>query len=66
MKDESNSDKPDNSNFEVNFRHSIYVPEEKLFQRIPLCRYLSDLSSFFEVEDQKNEPEDCIEKKERL
>jgi hypothetical protein len=34
-----------------NVRLSIYVPEEQLFQRIPLCRYLSDLPSFLENDD---------------
>ena len=64
MADKSDSGKPENKCPGVNFKHSYYVPEEELFQRIPLCRYLSDLSSFFEVEDHENEPEDGAGKKE--
>lgn len=43
---------------EVGFQHSIYVPEEQLFQRIPLCRYLSDLSSLFENENDRDDSAD--------
>ncbi|ABC77335.1 hypothetical protein [Syntrophus aciditrophicus] len=51
MGKKSRSGKKEDTVLKENIRLSIYVPEEQLFQRIPLCRYLSDLSSFFENED---------------
>ncbi len=41
---------------ETGFQKTIYVPEEQQFQRIPLCRYLSDLSELFETETTEDEP----------
>jgi len=46
------------------FQQTLYVPEEQLFQRIPLCRYLSDLSTLFETEDAAGEAEGNVEQKE--
>lgn len=47
-----------------NIQQTLYVPEEQLFQRIPLCRYLSDLSTLFETEDAAGEAEGKVEQKE--
>ena len=49
---------------ERNFQHTLYVPEEQLFQRIPLCRYLSDLSTLFETEEAAGEAEGKVGEKE--
>jgi hypothetical protein len=49
---------------EKSIQQTLYVPEEQLFQRIPLCRYLSDLSSLFETEDASGEAEGNVEQKE--
>jgi len=55
MGENSRSGKPDNKSPETKFRHALYVPEEQLFQRIPLCLYLSDLSALFENENTVND-----------
>jgi hypothetical protein len=56
--------KPDKSR-ENDFQKNLYVPEDQLFQRIPLCRYLSDLSELFENEETGDEPAGKTGQKER-
>ncbi len=51
MDENSPSGKGDQGAPELPFPHSLYIPEEERIQRIPLCRYLSDLSALFETEN---------------
>lgn len=55
MDENSPGGKGDRGTPEFPFPHSLYIPEEQLFQRIPLCRYLSDLSAFFETDNDEDE-----------
>ena len=51
MVEDSRSDQPENKVPETKLKLSIYVPEDQLLERIPLCKYLSDLDALFENED---------------
>ncbi len=60
MDENSPGGKGDHGTPEFPFPHSLYIPEEERIQRIPLCRYLSDLSALFETD---NAAVDSSEKK---
>jgi len=63
MAEHSGSGDRNKENPENSFQQTFYVPEEQLFQRIPLCQYLSDLSTLFENEDLADESEGKAEEK---
>jgi hypothetical protein len=65
MGNNSQSGKDLEKSREIDFQKTLYVPEEQLFQRIPLCRYLSDLSELFENEKTEDEPAGETGKKEQ-
>jgi len=65
MEENSRSGKPENKIPDADFQHALYVPEEQLFQRIPLCLYLSDLSALFENENAVDDESGLTEKKEQ-
>jgi len=62
MAEKSRPGKGESRITENKIQHALYVPEEQVFQRIPLCRYLSDLSALFENEEIADDP---AEKKEQ-
>jgi len=62
MAEHAGSGDRDKENPENSFPQTLYVPEEQLFQRIPLCQYLSDLSTLFENEELADESEGKADK----
>ncbi|OPY90526.1 MAG: hypothetical protein A4E72_00594 [Syntrophus sp. PtaU1.Bin208] len=58
MTDKFDAAKPENRPTEDHLQMVRYVPEEQLFERIPLCRFLSDLSLLFEDEDPAGKAEE--------
>ncbi len=51
MAEHSNPEKKKGKAPAEGFPHTLYVPEDQLFERIPLCRYLGDLSELFETDE---------------
>lgn len=58
MAEKFDFEKPESSPAESSLQMVRYVPEEELFERIPLCRFLSDLPALFENEDSAGESEE--------